>query len=84
MDLPSPRHMELREWADAMTYVLSLYSNIRGIEEDDWQAWGTLFCSSPSLSRFTPPNPYQYDDWVLWGEHLIDSISNADHPKAHT
>lgn len=77
MFFPDPDGIELQDWADAATYVMINYSNARGLGDEDWQQWGMNFFSDPFLSRYDPPNPYDFTDWRKWARKLADSMSPA-------
>lgn len=68
--------MTLTEWADAATYAMINYPNSWPMS-DDWRQWGMIFFTDPFLSRYDPPNPYDYDDWQEWARHLADSMAAA-------
>lgn len=69
--------MELHPWADSVAYAMLNYPNSWGLFDEDWQQWGMVFFTDPFLSRYDPPNPYVYDDWVEWGKKLADSMQPA-------
>lgn len=68
--------MDLQAWADAATYSMINYPNSWQMQ-GDWQDWGTIFFNDPFLSRYDPPNPYDYQDWVEWAKRLADSMAAA-------
>lgn len=68
--------MTLKEWADAATYAMLNYPNSWGMA-DDWQQWGMVFFTDPFLSRYDPPNPYDYTDWQEWARRLATSMQAA-------
>lgn len=75
--------MTLRDWADASMYTLINYSNCYALLDDNWQLWGTMFFNDPYLSRFDPPNPYEFTQWEVWAERLLDAMGPAaGSPKA--
>ena len=77
MLLPNPQGVELQVWADSVYQVLMQYPNMRGLVGPDWQAWGAGISNSPSLGQYQPPNPYQFDDYVTWGQQLAASLGPA-------
>lgn len=76
MFFPNPDGMELQAWADAAAYSMVNYPNSWAMQ-DDWQHWGTIFFTDPFLSRYDPPNPYDYQDWREWARRLADSMAAA-------
>jgi hypothetical protein len=69
--------MDLQDWASATMYALSQYTMVAPLTNGDWQAWGAIFYNSPSLDALNPPNPYDFTDWVSWGQRLSDSLQNS-------
>lgn len=70
--------MELHAWANGVVSALGQYSNVMNpLIGDDWQSWGMMFMNDPNLTALNPPNPYDYSDWVPWGERLADALGNA-------
>jgi hypothetical protein len=70
--------MSLEDWSDAATYAMVNYPNSWEFRGTDWQAWGAqVFFNDPFLSRYDPPNPYVYDNWVEWAKRLADSMAAA-------
>lgn len=70
--------MTLPDWADAATFSMINYPNSWGLN-GDWQQWGMIFFTDPFLSRYDPPNPYDYDftNWQEWARRLADSMAAA-------
>lgn len=78
MFFPNPEGMELHPWADAVCFSMINYPNAWALGDEDWQTWGSsMFFHDPFLSRYDPPNPYDYQDWQEWGRKLADSMSAA-------
>lgn len=76
--------MSLASWADAAVYAIINYPNAWSLQDTDWQAWGAqVFFSDPFLSRYDPPNPYVYSDWVEWAKKLADSLAAAPDSPSH-
>lgn len=77
MYIPDPTFMDLVPWTDAVNYTIGQYTNVSEMQGTDWQAWGCIFYNSPSLGALNPPNPYDFDDWITWGQQLALSLQNA-------
>lgn len=79
-----PQSMKLQDWVQSVLFAMPGYSNISAMSNDDWQKWGLQFLSDPYLSTLHPPDPYAWDDWRLWGEHLVMALESApDVPHFH-
>lgn len=77
MFFPNPDGMDLQDWADSATLAMINYPNSWGMQGDEWQQWGMIFFTDPFLSRYDPPNPYNYVDWQEWARKLADSMAAA-------
>lgn len=77
MFFPNPDGMSLQDWADAATYSIINYPNSWQMQNGEWQSWGMIFFLDPYLSRYDPPNPYDFTDWMDWAKRLADSMSAA-------
>jgi hypothetical protein len=80
VEIPDPYTYgeELQEWADAVVDAMNLYPSIMPLgPEMNWQYWGLVFFNDPSLGTFNPPNPFNYDNWKIWGEQLAAALDNA-------
>lgn len=75
MFFPRPDDIELKDWSDGVVFALINYPGIWWLSGDDWQQWGMLFFMDPYLSRYDPPDPYQYQDWREWARKLADSMT---------
>lgn len=89
MEIPDPYTYgeDLQAWADAVVDALNLYPSIMPYSAGmDWQYWGLVFFNDPSLGSFNPPNPFNYNDWVAWGEQLAAALDGAPDapPSANT
>lgn len=69
--------MELRDWADAVVYVTSQYTDIAPLDGERWQDWGVGFFNSPQLGGLHPPDPFAFSDWRDWGVALAGTLTNA-------
>lgn len=72
--ITSPAGMKLPDWADQITFELSSYGNIGRIIGADWQDWGVQIINNTSVGRRVP-NPYGFNDWVVWGERLCEALA---------
>lgn len=77
MQIPDPTGMELRDWADAVTYVSTQYTDIAPLDGEQWQDWGVTFFNNPQLGGLHPPNPYSFSDWRDWGVALAQALAGA-------
>jgi hypothetical protein len=77
MQIPDPTNMELRNWADAVIYVTSQYTNMAPLDGEQWQDWGVTFFNNPQLGALHPPNPYAFTDWKEWAVALTQALANA-------
>lgn len=64
-----PIGMTAVEWTDRMALLLPV--NPLKIERDrDWRAWARHVIQSPLISKYNPPNPDLFGDWVSWAERF--------------
>jgi hypothetical protein len=70
--------MALDDWEVAVMYTLGDFMPVPTAPMDDWQHWGLFIFQYPLLAPLNPPNPYEFTDWVSWGERLVDALSDAD------
>ena len=68
--------MELGDWADQIVLDLDNFGSFGKLMPNViWQEWAIQLVANVGLSKYNPPNPYSYDDWELWAERFIHTIS---------
>jgi len=75
MIITLPKRMELRDWADQVSYDLAQYIDIQRLDNDKaWQDWGVRFVGAPGLSGYNVPSPYGFDNWNDWADGLCKAL----------
>ena len=72
-----PVGIELQDWADQVSYDLAEYTVVQKLlDVEKWQDWAVLFVTSPGISQYNIPNPYDFDadDWKGWGMRLCNAL----------
>ena len=72
-----PVGMELQDWANQVCLDLSASGAVINILVDgkQWQKWALSFMNQPDISRFNPPNPLEFQDWVDWANRFVQTVS---------
>ncbi|MGI9143373.1 MAG: hypothetical protein ACR2IJ_09325 [Fluviibacter sp.] len=76
INLTLPQGLELRDWADQI--ILDIDNQVvfgKLMDDANWQDWAVQFVGNVGLSRYNPPMPYQFDDWKLWAERFVYTLS---------
>ena len=72
-----PRGYTVIEWTDYMNDSLSEYGNVPRLDEPEkWRDWAATVLGMGQISAINPPDPYVFDDWMLWAmrfNSVIDS-----------
>lgn len=62
-----PRGLSVVEWTERVNPFLYRYGPIPLLKEPSkWQNWAAAVIMLPGVSKFGPPNPYQFPDWMEW------------------
>ena len=69
-----PAHVSVQEWCDFMVPNLEQFGNLGRLDGDNWREWGTQLLNLPALSGSIVPDPYQFDDWILWAMRLNENL----------
>jgi hypothetical protein len=70
-----PRGLSVIEWTDFMAdELLGLSLTPRLDHASDWRGWALVVVQSPQISRFNPPNPYEFTDWRHWAERFNQTV----------
>jgi hypothetical protein len=76
INLTLPQGLELRDWADQVILDLDSFGSFAKLMNDEeWKDWAVQFVGNVGLSRYNPPMPYQFDDWKLWAERFVYTLS---------
>jgi hypothetical protein len=71
MSVIDPRGLTVIEWCDFMTDELTGFSQPPRLDSaEEWQFWALTVCQSPRIAGFNPPNPLEYQDWLVWAERF--------------
>lgn len=70
-----PRGMTVTDWTDSMVYTLERYGTVGRLNDPSlWQTWALGAVSIPDVSRQSPPNPTNYDDWLEWAFAFLRAV----------
>lgn len=69
----NPVNMTLRDWADSVLLSIGDAWSVGRLDNDlEWQTWGIGLLRA--FSQRNLPNPYEFDDWRLWAEHVYPML----------
>lgn len=71
-----PRGYTVTEWTDYMADTLDAYGvlTFRLDDETEWKRWARHVVQSPQISKFNPPDPEAFSDWVEWAIRFNDVV----------
>lgn len=61
--------MDVIEWTDRMAETLP-FPVYRLFKAVDWRAWARNLIQYPTVSKFSPPDPDEFEDWQQWAERF--------------
>lgn len=66
-----PRGHTVVSWTDQMALDLSQYGLVEKLDDPSlWQDWAERVVSISDISKLSPPDPRQYDDWSVWADRF--------------
>jgi hypothetical protein len=70
-----PVGLELRDWADQITFDLDNQTTLSKLMDDDkWQDWAVQFVTATGLSGYNVPTPYAFFEWNDWADSLCKAL----------
>lgn len=76
INLTLPYGLELRDWADQVILDLDSFGSFAKLMNDEeWKDWAVQWVANTGLSTYSPPNPYQFNNWQDWAERFVDTLS---------
>jgi hypothetical protein len=72
-----PRGLTVVEWTDYTGSSLDGYGSIPRLDNPErWQDWAATVLGLGQISVINPPDPYEFDDWVLWATRFNQAIDS--------
>ena len=68
-----PTNLSMSDWTDQVCLDLDKYGVVGKLLDEDWQSWAIQLSNNVSIGN-TVPNPYQFDDWQIWGQRLCEVL----------
>lgn len=70
-----PRGLTVTDWCDSMALELArMMSPQVLLSPERWREWAHTVIQVPSISKFVPPNPDQYEDWREWAIRFNQTV----------
>lgn len=70
----NPIGMTAVDWANRMALFLPQVVPMIIYAETEWKNWARHVIQHPDISKYNPPNPDSFDDWVLWAQRFNQSV----------